>query len=80
MMLEVVTFQHPDEFPSDVRQLFDHCEVHSTALGSSWYRNYVETVSASNGAALFHVLRRDNIAIAAIAVTMAAMPAVRHMM
>jgi len=68
MTLDVVTFQHPDEFPPDVRQLFDACEVHSTALGCSWYRNYVETIATSNGIVRFHVLRRDGIAVAAVAV------------
>jgi hypothetical protein len=67
MTLDVVTFRHPDEFPPDVCRLFDDCEVHSTALGSSWYRNYVETVSTADGTVLFHVLRRSGVAIAAIA-------------
>jgi hypothetical protein len=68
MTLDVVTFKHPDEFPPDLCRLFDAWEVHSTALGSSWYRNYVETISTSDGVVLFHVLRRDSIAIAAIPV------------
>jgi hypothetical protein len=67
MTLDVVTFRHPDEFPPDVCRLFDACEVHSTALGSSWYRNYVETIATANGVVLFHVLRREGVAIAAIA-------------
>ena len=69
MTLDVVTFQHPDEFPWDVRGLFDSGEVHSTALGCSWYRNYIETIATVNGSVRFHVLRRNGIAIAAIAVS-----------
>jgi CelD/BcsL family acetyltransferase involved in cellulose biosynthesis len=68
MTLDVVTFQHPDEFPADLRRLFDACEVDSTALGCGWYSNYVETISASNSVVRFHALRRDGVAIAAIAV------------
>ncbi len=68
MTLDVVAFQHPDEFPPDLRRLFDDSEVHSTALGCSWYSNYVETISTANGTVRFHVLRRDGVAIAAIAV------------
>jgi hypothetical protein len=68
MTLDVVTFQHPDEFPADLRRLFDACEVDSTALGCGWYSNYVETISQADSAVRFHVLRRDGVAIAAIAV------------
>ncbi len=68
MTLDVVTFQHPDQFPPDLSRLFDASEVHSTSLGCSWYRNYVETISTANDVVLFHALRRDGIAIAAVAV------------
>jgi hypothetical protein len=69
MTLDVVTFQHPDEFPSDLSHLFDSCEVDSTALGCTWYRNYVETIPAARSDVRFHVLRRDGLAVAAIAVS-----------
>jgi hypothetical protein len=64
----VVVYKHPDEFPPDVRSLFDHAEQDSVQLSTDWYRNLVDAVYPGDSGVQFFVLRRQGRSIAAMAV------------
>jgi Acetyltransferase (GNAT) domain len=65
---ELLVYQHPDEFPSDVEALFALGEATSCELGAAWYRNYLKAVTKPGDTVCFHVLRRNGQAVAAIPV------------
>lgn len=54
----VEVFQHPDQLPTDVRQLLDEAEHDNFQFGAGWYRNLVDTVYPAHGGVRIYVLRR----------------------
>src|SRR5690348_12199720 len=67
MQADVAIYRHPDEFPDDVRRLYELAEQDSVAFGTHWFRNYLRTVAHGADGVHFHVLRRDGRAVAALA-------------
>lgn len=59
-------FRHPNEFPEDVAKLFLTSEKENFELGSRWYANFIDTVSAKTGEAFFYVLKKNGTPIAAM--------------
>ena len=68
MATEIVQLRHPDEFPPDVALLFEEGQRDSIALGSRWFRNFIDTVAQDEVQVCFHVLRRDGHALVALPV------------
>ncbi|HAL39730.1 MAG TPA: GNAT family N-acetyltransferase [Polaromonas sp.] len=67
-MLNVSVYKHPDEFPSDVQQLFAVGEQASVEFSASWYRNLVNTVYAADDGVRIYVLRKNGHPVAALPV------------
>lgn len=67
-MLNVTVYKHPDEFPSDVGQLFAIGEHASVENSFSWYRNLVNSVYPADDGVSFYVLRKDGHPVAALPV------------
>lgn len=62
----VEVFQHPDQLPVDVQQLFEDTE-HDNFQGSvSWYKNLVDAVYPNDSGVHIHVLRRAGRPVAAL--------------
>lgn len=55
----VEVFQHPDQFPTDVMQLFAKAEQENFQLGLPWLLNLVKTVYQGDGGVHLYVLRRE---------------------
>ena len=68
----VEIFRHPNQFPQDVRDLFNHAERSSVQLGCSWYENLIGTIFPDHGGVFIYVLRRQGDAIAALPILAAA--------
>ena len=64
--LSVSVYRHPDELPSDVKDLFDQSEQEGVELGLTWYRNLVNTVFADPEGVYIYVLRKNGAAMAAL--------------
>lgn len=64
--LSVSVYRHPDELPSDVKDLFEQSEQESVELGLAWYRNLVNTVFADPEGVYIYVLRKNGAAMAAL--------------
>lgn len=64
--LSVSVYRHPDELPSDVKDLFEQSEQESVELGVAWYRNLVNTVFADPEGVYIYVLRKNGAAMAAL--------------
>jgi CelD/BcsL family acetyltransferase involved in cellulose biosynthesis len=65
---EVLVYQHPDEFPEDVAQLFSQGEGINVSFGSVWFRTLIASALQPDEAVRFYVLRRDRRAVAALPV------------
>ena len=64
----VEVFQHPDQFPPDVQQLFANAEQENFQLGVPWLRNLVNTVFPEHGGVRIYVLRKQSKPVAALPV------------
>ena len=64
-------FQHPDQLPADVQQLFEDTSQNNFQCGVPWYKNLVDTVYPNDAGVQIHVLRRGGrpIAVLPIVVT-----------
>lgn len=65
---DIAIYKHPDEFPPDVKSLFDRAEEESVELSTHWYRNLVNSVYPGDRRVRFFVLRKHARPIAALAV------------
>lgn len=62
----VEVFQHPDQLPADVQQLFEDTEHDNFQCGVPWYKNLADAVYAKKGGVHIYVLRRGGHPIAAL--------------
>ena len=67
-ILSVSVFRHPDEFPLDVRQLFEKGEQECVEFGVSWFRNFVNSVYPDHDGVRIYVLRKQGHPVAALPV------------
>ena len=77
-MLHVSVYRHPDEFPSDVKQLFSIGEQESVESSVSWYRNLVNSVYAADAGVHIYVLRKYGHPVAALPVRVKKTPFSQH--
>jgi hypothetical protein len=64
--IAVEQYRHPDEFPVDVQRFFLEAEKISIELGSTWFRNLIDTVYPLDRGVRFYVLRHDGRPVAAL--------------
>lgn len=64
----VEQYAHPNQFPEDVRQLFDVASEHGMESGTVWYGNLVDTVFPHEPFVRFLVLRQHGRPVAALPV------------
>ena len=77
-MLHVTVYKHPDEFPSDVKQLFAIGEKESVESSVSWYRNLVNSVYPADDGVHIYVLRKNGHPVAALPVRVKKTPFSQH--
>lgn len=62
----VSRYAHPDQFPTDVRGLFDEAEQCCVYSGCAWFINYLKTVGQAPDEYCFYVLRLNDRPVAAL--------------
>ena len=77
-MLHVTVYKHPDEFPSDVKQLFAIGEKESVESSVSWYRNLVNSVYPADDGVHIYVLRKNGHPVVALPVRVKKTPFSQH--
>ncbi len=67
-LFRIEEYNHPREFPEDVRKLFAEAETVSIEFGTTWYANLVDTVYPVESGVRFYVLRQAEQPVAALPV------------